>query len=327
MLVAATAVVTLGIAYLLYPVFGQAAAALTFAPVALAGALCGVRAGVLVGVAVSLADAALMLPSGTLDPGAAALGQMVLGALGFGMLGLIAGRLRELRERLSEQAATLERELTRRREYMDVLAHELRNPLSAIRAGALAGVADASRLALIRSEAERALELLDSLNDASSIDAGRMRSVLAPTDLGNVVRIVAASTPELSERLRLQVPAAPVIVNADADRLGQVVRNLVSNAAKYSPARAPIELSVGMSSDRRCALVQVRDYGPGIAPAERSQLFERFTRLSTSAATQGSGLGLYISRGIVRDHEGELSAEWPSGGGSLFTVELPLAGR
>lgn len=278
-------------------------------------------------MAVSIADAVLMLPSGTLRPGLPALGQLALGALGFGMLGLIAGRLRELRERLREQAAVLERELTRRREYMDVLAHELRNPLSAIRAGAMAGSADATRLGLIRSEAERALELLDSLNDASSIDAGRMRSVLAPTDLGAIVRSVAASSPELAERLRLHVPQTPITVNADSDRLGQVVRNLVSNAAKYSPARAPIELSVGMSSDRRCAVVQVRDYGPGIAPAERAQLFQRFTRLSTSAATQGSGLGLYISRGIVRDHEGELSAEWPSGGGSLFTVELPLAER
>lgn len=278
-------------------------------------------------MAVSIADAALMLPSGTLRPGLPALGQITLGALGFGMLGLIAGRLRELRERLREQAAILERELTRRREYMDVLAHELRNPLSAIRAGAMVGSPDSTRLGLIRSEAERALELLDSLNDASSIDAGRMRSVLAPTDLGAIVRNVAASSPELAERLRLHVPQTPITVNADVDRLGQVVRNLVSNAAKYSPARAPIELSVGMSSDRRCAVVQVRDYGPGIAPAERAQLFQRFTRLSTSAATQGSGLGLYISRGIVRDHEGELSAEWPSGGGSLFTVELPLAER
>ncbi len=296
-------------------------------PVALAGALRGVRTGVIVGIAIALADAIAMLPSGTMRPTMAGAFQVILGSVGFAVIGAIAGRQRDLGELVRSQAAALERELEQRREYTDVLAHELRNPLVAIRAAARTSQHDPRQLELIAQEAARALELLDSLNDASSIEAGRMRSVLSPTDLVATVKAAAEASRELAGRLRLQLPDAPVVVNGDGERLGQVVRNLLSNVAKYAPGNSPIEVHVGVSADRRCGVVQVRDYGPGIPPAERPRLFERFTRLSTAGDTAGSGLGLYISRGIVRDHDGELDAEWPSGGGSLFAFEIPLATR
>ena len=324
-MVAAASILSVGGAFLLYPTLGQAAAALTFVPVALAGALRGVRTGVIVGFAIALVNAIAMLPSGTMPATILGASQVILGSVGFAVIGAIAGRQRELAERVRSQAAALARELEQRREYTDVLAHELRNPLVAIRAAARTREHDARHLELIAQEAARALELIDSLNDASSIEAGRMRSVLTPTDLVATVQGVADASRELAERLRLQLSDTPVVVNGDGERLGQVVRNLLTNAAKYAPGTSPVEVNVGVSADRRFGVVQVRDYGPGIPPAERPRLFERFARLSTAGGTTGSGLGLYISRGIIRDHDGELEAAWPSGGGSLFAFEIPLS--
>lgn len=278
-----------------------------------------------VGFAIALVNALLMLPSSTMRADAMGASQVILGSVGFAVIGAIAGRQRDLGERVRSQADVFARELDQRREYTDVLAHELRNPLIAIRAAARSREHDARQLELIAQEAARALELLDSLNDASSIEAGRMRSVLAPMDLVATVRAVTDSSPELAGRLRLQLPADAVVVNGDSERLGQVVRNLISNAAKYAPGPSPIDVIVGVSADQHFGIVQVRDFGPGIPPAERPRLFGRFTRLSTAGDTPGSGLGLYISRGIVRDHDGLLDAEWPSGGGSLFGFEIALA--
>ena len=314
-------------AFFLYPTLGQAAAALTFVPVALAGALRGVRAGVVIGFTIALVNAIAMFPSGTMRADVLGVSQVILGSVGFAIIGAIAGRQRALGEQVRTQAAAAGRELEQRREYTDVLAHELRNPLVAIRAAARTSQHEPRQLELIAEEAARALALLDSLSDASSIEAGRMRSVLRPTDLVATVVAAVDGSHELAGRIRLQLPDAPVVVRGDQDRLGQVVRNLLSNAAKYAPGASPVEVNVGVSADRRCGVVQVRDYGPGIAPAERPRLFERFARLSTAADTTGSGLGLYISRGIIRDHDGELEAEWPSGGGSLFAFEVPLADR
>ena len=88
-------------------------------------------------------------------------------------------------------------------------------------------------------------------------------------------------------------------------------------------ADAPIEVRVGLTADRAHAIVAVRDHGPGVPPGERGRLFQKFARLSTAGGTRGSGLGLYICRGIVEDHHGTLEARWPAGGGSEFSFTLP----
>lgn len=114
-------------------------------------------------------------------------------------------------------------------------------------------------------------------------------------------------------------------MSADDRRIRQMLRNLLDNAAKYSPVETPIEVSVGTTADHRSALVQVRDCGPGVPSGERARLFEKFARLSTASGTRGSGLGLYLCRAIVRAHGGEIWGEWPASGGSVFSFTLPLA--
>lgn len=239
------------------------------------------------------------------------------------------------RERLvSEQevASELKRAQDVRQEYLSVLAHELRNPLNAINAAArvlakdIAGSNGEGTARGIASEAHHAMELLDGLTDVASLESGRMRMALRPIDLSAVLSETAGAMVD-GHKIVQRGTEHPITVLGDDRRLGQVVRNLISNAAKYSPDDAEIQVSLGMSADRKNAIVQVRDAGPGIPPSERGRLFEKFARLSTAGATRGSGLGLYISRGIVRDHGGEMWADWPAGGGSVFSFSVPLTGE
>lgn len=229
-----------------------------------------------------------------------------------------------------EVSSELRRAQDQRSEYLSVLAHELRNPLNGINAAArvlakeVQGEKAEGTARAIANEARHAMELLDGLTDVASLESGRMRLALRPIDLAAVVQEIANTTVE-EHRVVLRGGTEPLIVLGDDRRLAQVIRNLVSNAAKYSPPGSEIHVSLGMSADRRNAIVQVRDEGPGIPPSERGRLFERFQRLSTAGGTRGSGLGLYISRGIVNDHGGEMWADWPAGGGSVFSFSMPLS--
>jgi len=236
-------------------------------------------------------------------------------------------------ERVRTQALLdeLEQEFAMRRDYVSLVAHELRNPLAGIKAAATvlarkeadpAAAAAASNIAL---EASAGLALLDDLAEVSSVESGRLRTALVRIDLDAAVRTTVA-TFDQAHAVNVRGAGSPLYTLGDDRRIAQVVRNLVNNAVKYSPAGSPVEISIGLSADRHAACVSVRDHGPGVPPAERPHLFQKFRRLSTAGATRGSGLGLYISRQIARDHGGELTADWPPGGGSVFTFSLPLAG-
>lgn len=231
-----------------------------------------------------------------------------------------------------ETADELRRAQSVRQEYLTVLAHELRNPLNGINAAArvlakqIVGTQGETTARSIASEAHHAMELLDGLTDVASLESGRMRLALRPMDLSGVLTEASGGVVE-GHRLSLRGNDQLIMVLGDDRRIGQVIRNLIGNAAKYSPPEAEIQVSVGTSADRRNAIVQVRDAGPGIPPSERHRLFEKFARLSTAGSTRGSGLGLYISRGIVKDHGGEMWADWPAGGGSVFSFSVPLLGE
>lgn len=231
---------------------------------------------------------------------------------------------------LERERAEQERELHSRSEYMSIVAHELRNPLVAISSAARVlarGGGDAGSTASgIADEARAALALVDGLTDLASIEAGRLVSALRPLDLAAVVRETVRSAHAEREITLAGVDSA-LRVLGDERRLAEVIRNLISNAVKYSPAGTPIEVLAGLTPDQQSAVVSVRDHGSGVPPAERGKLFQKFARLSTAGGTRGSGLGLYICREIVRDHRGELTADWPPGGGSIFSFTIPLDRR
>jgi signal transduction histidine kinase len=190
-----------------------------------------------------------------------------------------------------------------------LLLHELRNPLVGINAAArvlaneLNGHPATGRASAIAAEARHMLDLLDRVSEAEAISAGTVTSIRRPIDLAEVVRETAAGF-QRGREIVVSCPSEPVMVRADAGRIRQVLANLLTNAAQYSPAESAIEVSLRARGAK--ATVSVRDRGPGIPSRERPQLFRKFARLSTAGETRGSGLGLYICRSIVEEHRGTI---------------------
>lgn len=216
-------------------------------------------------------------------------------------------------------------------EYLSVVSHELRNPLVGI--GAAAQVLSnelaqdspqRARATAIVAEATHLLALLEELSDATRLESGSLRSVLVPVDLSHIVATAVGSQHAPDHPVVMRGTERALPVRADERRIRQVVANLLGNALAYAPPGTQVEVVVGESADGRSGLVRIRDHGPGIPPAERDRLFTRFARLSTAEGTRGSGLGLYICRGLIADHGGELWADHPADGGASFAFSLPL---
>jgi signal transduction histidine kinase len=142
---------------------------------------------------------------------------------------------------------------------------------------------------------------------------------MAPVDARDLIADAARAS-STADRLRVEVDP-PGRVVCDADATVRVLTNLLDNARKYSPDGTPIRVTV--STDDRRVRFSVQDAGRGIAERDREAIFERFRRADDSGAP-GAGLGLYISRGLVRAHGGELEVSDASGGGARFTFWLPL---
>jgi signal transduction histidine kinase len=215
-----------------------------------------------------------------------------------------------------------------RTEFVGVAAHELRTPLAAI-LGVLstlkehgAVLEDRVRVDLIdgaEAQAERLTRLVEDLLTVSRIQDGVLHLSMEPVDLGDLIAD-AAQASGAAERLRLE-PDSPARVVCDADAIVRVLTNLFDNARKYSPAGTPIE--VGVAGDDRRVTIGVGNAGSRIAPEDREAIFERFRRADGSGAP-GAGLGLYISRGLVRAHGGELEVGDVPEGGTRFTFWLPV---
>jgi two-component system, OmpR family, sensor histidine kinase VicK len=118
-------------------------------------------------------------------------------------------------------------------------------------------------------------------------------------------------------------PARPLMATVDPLRLEQVLVNLIDNAMKYSPEGGSIAVGINVH-DPETVQITVRDHGLGIPPERRERIFDRFFQAHLETHRSGMGLGLYISREIVRQHGGDLTAEFPADGGSCFVISLPM---
>ncbi|HEX9437377.1 MAG TPA: HAMP domain-containing sensor histidine kinase [Candidatus Limnocylindria bacterium] len=216
-----------------------------------------------------------------------------------------------------------------REDYLSLVLHELRNPLVGIDAAArvltreLGPHPASTRASAIASEARHLLALLESVADAEAAAAGRLRSHVRRVDLAALVRDTIAGMHIEGHPVTVAGVEAALMVQADSGRIRQVLSNLLANAAQYSPAGTPIDVSVNADPRRATARVEVRDRGPGIAAPERRRLFRKFTRLTTADGTRGSGLGLYICKAIVEDHGGAITYS-RADVGSVFSFDLPL---
>jgi two-component system sensor histidine kinase KdpD len=180
-----------------------------------------------------------------------------------------------------------------------------------------------SFLALIADETSRLAALIGDVLDTSRIDAGTFTYSFGDVDLRSLVEeTVAAATIGQDE-----VPVVAVLeetlptVRGDAERLRQVLTNLVENAVKYSPHGQPVEVRASAVDGR--VLVDVADRGPGVRAADRGLIFEKFGRASGGGAKPGTGLGLYIARSIAEAHGGTLEVVPGTARGAVFTLSLP----
>ena len=252
---------------------------------------------------------------------------------------------RELERKSRELAQTAEElrqandKLTRldhmKDDFLSRVSHELRTPMTSIRSFSeiLADRPDLDAeeshrfLAIIRHESERLTRLLDEILDLSSMESGQEAWAMVPVDAGQVVREALDSMRGLAAAhgvtLDSSLPRGDTPVLADADRLKQVIVNLVSNAIKYNDAQAPhvwIELR---DDGRETVTIAVRDNGRGIPPEAREALFSKFSRgwNDLSRARGGSGLGLAISRQIMQQLGGSLEFD-AEAGETTFVVQL-----
>lgn len=221
-----------------------------------------------------------------------------------------------------------------REEFAAIVAHDLRNPISAIGLQ-LDGLVRSARngdatvpvetLRRLRKSAGRLAEMVNDLLDATRIEASRMRISPETVSLPNAVSaLLEEMRPTLAGHpVDIRVEAHP-LVRVDPTRLDQIVTNLVVNAAKYGHPDTPIVVRIRTEGAE--ALVSVEDQGPGIAPAELPRLFDRFYQAKRARAMKsGLGLGLYITKGLVEAHGGRIAVTSEIGKGSIFTVRLPLA--
>jgi signal transduction histidine kinase/putative methionine-R-sulfoxide reductase with GAF domain len=232
-----------------------------------------------------------------------------------------------------------EREAAARRDaFLFMAAHELRTPVTAV-----AGFADllmsmdpdeAERtdwLGRIHRDSQRLVETVGELLDVSRLDAGRLHAERASIDaqgmLERVRSVVSVAAP--AHPIHVDVPAGIPPVRADEVKLEQVLVNLATNAAKYSPPGGPVRLSARHEPERRRIVLSVSDDGIGIAPEDQKRIFEVFHRVQRPETREvtGTGLGLYIVKGLVRLMRGRIRLESAEGEGSTFSVALPAAAQ
>ena len=222
-------------------------------------------------------------------------------------------------------------------EFVLTASHELRSPLTSVQGFAELLMLEresltprqAETVEVILDNCRHLVRLLNDLLDLARSDAGRLSIRPQPTEVAplveDVVRTMRAQTEASSQSLTEQVEPGLPLINVEADRIRQILVNLLTNAHEYTPEGASI--GVAARADGAEVEISVSDNGPGIPPDQLQRIFERFTR-GDAGLTQrvgGTGLGLAISKSLVELHGGSIRAESTVGQGSTFYVRLPVA--
>jgi signal transduction histidine kinase len=257
---------------------------------------------------------------------------------------------RELERRVDERTAALaeamagEREariaaeaaIQVRDEFLSVAAHELKTPLTGLVANAQYMARKLQRtglevpdwlsngLRIVDEQSSRLSRLVGQLLDITWLDLHKELLERPATDLTALARQVAGPFASRKTKHEIVVTGDPgVIAEVEPESISQVLTNLLDNAIKYSPDGGEIEIAV-RQIDTESVCLSVRDHGIGIPPEKRASIFERFYQAHADDHRSGLGLGLYIIQQIVAKHDGTITAEFPTDGGTRFVVRLPV---
>jgi signal transduction histidine kinase len=216
------------------------------------------------------------------------------------------------------------------------VAHELRTPLSVVQGNLQAILDDVyaldkTEISKLYDETRLLSRLVDDLRELALADAGQLRLNLRPTDTAQVIQATADNLALAAEAqdvaLLIRVPDELPVVQADPDRLAQVLRNLLVNALRYTPPGGSVTVAAATAAN--AVEVAVDDSGEGIPPEELPYIFDRFWRAERSRSRDdrwagGSGLGLSVAQSLIEAQGGHIWAESKPGEGSTFRFTLPL---
>jgi PAS domain S-box-containing protein len=246
--------------------------------------------------------------------------------------GTVAGRIFAFRdvsgERIVDQMKS---------DFVATVSHELRTPLTSIygfaetllRSDVAFGEEERTTfLGYIASESERLIRIVDDLLNVARLEAGTLGLAVAPTNVSHVVEETVgrfAASVDGDHRFVVDVPDGSLYADADAEKLGEVVGHLVDNAVKFSPQGGTVTVSGRRKSDT--VEVRVADEGIGISRGDQQRIFTKFYRADSTpeTAAHGTGLGLFLARGLVAAMRGRIWVESEEGKGSSFVFELPVS--
>jgi heavy metal sensor kinase len=244
--------------------------------------------------------------------------------------------LGRLAETLNQMMTRLERSFTALRRFTADASHELKTPLTVVRAGVERAITrpdmPPETLAALEEtlqEVNRMTELLESLLTLARADEGRADLHREAADLRDIIAEAGETGELLAEHagvgIEIRLPAEPLVLAVDSSRIRQLALNLIENAVKYTPRGGQVSVELGSKDGR--AVFTVADTGIGIAPGDLPSVFDRFWRADSArtrtSARAGTGLGLAICKWIAEAHGGTIEVQSRPGRGTTFTVELP----
>jgi signal transduction histidine kinase len=265
-----------------------------------------------------------------------AVGVFIDDAIAASVATYVAGRDDDVLRRERERSETLQEANRRKDEFLAILGHELRNPLAPIQTSlrvirsllAATHPSVLTSLEVIERQSSHLNRLVDDILDLARIGQGRFELKKARLDLAKILEQAAqAAEPAMKARhhvFEIEVPDDPVELDADPNRLLQIIGNLLNNAAKYTDPGGRVQLSGAREADS--VVIRVRDNGMGIPPEMRSRVFELFAQVEESKpySQGGLGIGLTLVQRLVEQHDGTIvCASEGEGKGSEFTVRLP----
>ena len=231
---------------------------------------------------------------------------------------------------MNSRIAALERAKS---DFLNIASHELRGPMTVIKgyltmleAGGLGDLSPKAQsvLPLLISKSDEVNWMVEQMIEASRLEEGRLALKKRQRDIVELTESAIDDVKMLlsGHQLTVNTPRTPIDADVDPDRFQMVIRNLLSNASKYSPTGTDIEVDIHRNGGR--ATISVTDQGIGISQEDQANLFSRFVRIESTEHVKGTGLGLWLSREIARMHGGDLSVTSEVGHGSTFNFTVPL---